>query len=67
VIVQADSSWGYFTLFSDVFKQHGLPQSIYSDYHTVFRTNREPTREQLINKRPTSEVGCDRKRPIIAR
>ena len=54
----AESSWGYFTLFSDVFKQHGLPHSIYSDCHSVFWTDREPTRdEQLINKRPTTEVG----------
>ena len=54
----AESSWGYFTLFSDVFKQHGLPHSIYSDCHSVFWTDREPTRdEQLINKKPTTEVG----------
>jgi len=54
----AESSWGYFTLFSDIFKQHGLPHSIYSDCHSVFWTDREPTRdEQLINKKPTTEVG----------
>ena len=55
---QAESSWGYFTLFSSIFRQHGLPQSIYSDRHSVFWTDREPTlEEQLINKRPTTEVG----------
>ena len=41
-----------------IFRQHGLPQSIYSDCHSVFWTDREPTiEEQLINKRPTTEVG----------
>jgi transposase len=58
LLTQAESSWGYFTLFSDIFKQYGLPHSIYSDCHSVFWTDREPTRdEQLINKRPTTEVG----------
>ena len=55
---QAESSWGYFRLFSDIFRQHGLPQSIYADRHSVFWTDREPTlEEQLINKKPTTEVG----------
>jgi transposase len=55
---QAESSWGYFQLFSEVFKEHGLPQSIYTDCHSVFWTDREPTlEEQLINKKPTTEVG----------
>jgi transposase len=55
---QAESSWGYFTLFSSIFHQHGLPQSIYSDRHSVFWTDRQPTlEEQLVNKRPTTEVG----------
>ena len=55
---QAESSWGYFKLFSDIFNQHGLPHSIYTDCHSVFWTDREPTiDEQLINQRPTTEVG----------
>jgi hypothetical protein len=55
---QAESSWGYFTLFSSIFHQHGVPQSIYSDRHSVFWIDREPTlEEQLVNKRPTTEVG----------
>lgn len=54
----AESSWGYFTLFSDTFREYGLPQSIYTDCHSVFWTDREPTlEEQLINKKPTTEVG----------
>ena len=56
--VQAESSWGYFQLFTEIFKQHGLPQSIYTDRHSVFWTDREPTlEEQLINQRPATEVG----------
>ena len=55
---QAESSWSYFMLFSDIFREHGLPQSIYTDCHSVFWTDREPTlEEQLINKKPTTEVG----------
>lgn len=55
---QAESSWAYFRLFSDIFKKHGLAQSVYSDRHSVFWTDREPTlEEQLVNKRPTTEVG----------
>lgn len=55
---QAESSWGYFTLFSDTFRRHGLPQSIYTDCHSVFWTDREPTlAEQLLNKKPLTEVG----------
>jgi transposase len=58
LFVQAESSWGYFKLFSDIFKQHGLPHSIYTDCHSVFWTDREPTLdEQLINRKPTTEVG----------
>jgi hypothetical protein len=54
----AESSWGYFHLFSEIFKHHGLPQSIYTDCHSVFWTDREPTlQEQLINRKPTTEVG----------
>jgi transposase len=55
---RAESSWGYLRLFSEIFKRYGLPQSIYSDRHSVFWTDREPTLdEQLINKRPLTEVG----------
>jgi len=54
----AESSWGYFDLFCEIFKQHGVPQSIYTDCHSVFFTDREPTlEEQLINRKPTTDVG----------
>lgn len=55
---QAESSWAYFGLFSEIFRRHGLPQSVYSDRHSIFWTDREPTlQEQLMNKRPMTEVG----------
>ena len=55
---EAESSWGYLRLFTEIFKNQGLPQSIYSDRHSVFWTDREPTiDEQLTNKRPLTEVG----------
>jgi len=58
LFVGAESSWAYFKLFSEIFREHGLPQSIYTDCHSVFWTDREPTlEEQLINKKPTTEVG----------
>jgi hypothetical protein len=54
----AESSWAYFRLFSEIFKTHGLPHSVYADRHSIFWTDREPTlEEQLVNKRPTTEVG----------
>ena len=55
---QAESSWAYFRLFSEIFKKEGLCQSIYCDRHSIFWTDREPTiEEQLKNQRPTTEVG----------
>lgn len=58
LFASAESSWGYFHLFSEIFKAHGLSQSIYSDRHSVFWTDREPTvQEQLINQKPLTEVG----------
>ena len=55
---QAESSWAYFRLFSDIFNKQGVAQAVYCDRHSVFWTDREPTlQEQLVNKRPTTEVG----------
>lgn len=55
---QAESSWAYLRLFSEVFRRDGLPQSIYADRHSIFWTEREPSlEEQLRNKRPSTEVG----------
>ena len=32
----AESSWAYLHLFSEIFKTHGLPQSVYADRHSIF-------------------------------
>ena len=29
LFVEAESTWGYFRLFSEIFKKHGLLQSVY--------------------------------------
>ena len=58
LFVHAESSWGYFRLFAEIFNAHGVSQSIYTDCHSVFWTDREPKiEEQLINKKPLTEVG----------
>jgi transposase len=55
---EAETSWAYFHLFDEIFKKDGLPHSVYSDRHSIFWTDREPTlAEQLQGKRPTTEVG----------
>ena len=55
---EAETSWAYFHLFDEIFKKEGLPHSVYSDRHSIFWTDREPTlQEQLQGKRPTTEVG----------
>jgi len=57
LFVEAESCWGYFRLFAEVFHAHGVSQSIYTDRHSIFWTDRQPTvEEQLINKKPTTEV-----------
>ena len=55
---EAETSWSYFHLFDEIFNREGLPHSVYSDRHSIFWTDREPTlAEQLQGKRPTTEVG----------
>src|SRR4029434_3141296 len=66
LFVEAESSWGYFRLFSEIFNKHGLPQSIYADRHSIFWTDREPTiEEQLKNQRPTPGGGRGLKGPGV--
>lgn len=58
LFVQAETSWAYLKLFLGVFKEKGLPHSVYSDRHKIFFTDREPTiEEQLKGKRPRTQVG----------
>lgn len=48
--VEAESSWAYLKLFSAVFKRKGLPHSVYSDRHSIFFTDREPTIEEQAKR-----------------
>jgi transposase len=51
---------GYFTTFAQTADRHGLPGTVYSDRHGIFRAerNRAPTlAEQLAGKRSLTQVG----------
>ena len=39
LFVEHESTDGYFTLFERAFIEHGLPQTIYTDKHGIFRIN----------------------------
>src|SRR5256712_2089998 len=55
---QAETSWAYLHLFSEIFSQEGFCYSAYADRHSIFWTDREPTvEEQLLGKRPKTQVG----------
>lgn len=50
---ERETTEGYFWVMHDIIKRHGLPQSLYVDMHSVFRVNREDTKEeQLSGRRP---------------
>jgi len=44
--VKAETTNGYFLLFEDYFKTHGLPEAFYSDRHSIFRINTPLTEER---------------------
>lgn len=55
---KAETTWGYFHLMERIFTEYGLPLSLYSDRHTIFFSNREPTIvEQLKNTGPLTQFG----------
>lgn len=48
-----ETTKAYFTVMMHVLKTEGIPRSVYIDKHSVFRVNRDQTREeQLAGKRP---------------
>jgi transposase len=56
--VEAETTWAYLDLMRDIFISNGLPLSLYSDKHAIFRSTREPTlEEQLRNKKPLTQFG----------
>ncbi len=55
---EQETSHGYLKLFSEIFKNEGLCQSAYTDRHSIFWTDREPTlEEELKGKHPKTQVG----------
>lgn len=55
---QEEDTVGYMLLLRDVIRRHGLPQSLYSDRHSIFRAPSKDTLsidDQLAGKRPESQ------------
>lgn len=53
-----ETTEGYFRTFRQILEEHGIPRSIYIDKHSVFRVNRDQTKEeQLENRRPLTTFG----------
>lgn len=56
--VESETTWAYLDLMRQVFSSHGLPLSLYSDRHSIFHTQREPTIvEQLKDIQPLTQFG----------
>jgi transposase len=56
--VPSETTWAYLDLMRDIFTSHGLPLSLYSDKHSIFRVAREPTlQEQLKGTLPLTQFG----------
>jgi hypothetical protein len=56
--VDHQTTGAYVQPFLAIFAKKGLPQAIYADRHSIFWTDREPTREeQLAGRRPRTQVG----------
>lgn len=46
------------TMFRAYAEQHGLPQALYVDRHSIYRADREPTKEELFaGKEPQTQFG----------
>jgi transposase len=55
---QEEDAAGYFELIREISQSHGLPQAVYTDRHTIFRSPTEPTVEQqLAGDEPRSQFG----------
>lgn len=56
--VPSETTWAYLDLMRDIITEHGLPLSLYSDRHSIFRVAREPTlQEQLKGQAPITQFG----------
>lgn len=58
LFVPRETTWAYFDLMRDIFTEHGLPLALYSDRHSIFHVDREPTlQEQLKDQKPLTQFG----------
>ena len=56
--VEVENSWAYLDLLSSICLNHGVPLSLYSDKHSAFFVNREPSiEEQLRGIAPVTQFG----------
>lgn len=58
VFREQEDDAGYCELLWGLSQTHGLPQAVYTDRHTIFRSPKQPTLEQeLAGERPRSQFG----------
>jgi hypothetical protein len=58
VFREQEDDAGYFELLLGIIEMHGLPEALYTDRHTIFRSPKQPTLEQeLAGERPRSQFG----------
>jgi transposase len=58
LFVPRETTWAYLDLMRDIFTEHGLPLALYSDRHSIFHVDREPTlQEQLKDQQPLTQFG----------
>jgi len=58
VFREEEDDAGYFELMWDISQSHGLPQAVYTDRHTIFRSPKHSTIEQqLTGEPPRSQFG----------
>jgi hypothetical protein len=55
---EEEDAAGYFLVLEQVCLSHGIPQSIYADQHTIFRSPSQPSVEQeLYGEQPRTQFG----------
>lgn len=58
VFREQEDDAGYLELVGGISRSHGLPQAVYTDRHTIFRSPKQATLEQeLAGERPRSQFG----------
>lgn len=58
LFVPRETTWAYLDLMRTIIAEHGLPLALYSDRHSIFHVDREPTlQEQLKDQKPMTQFG----------